>query len=386
MTAALDPIGLRDRVPRPDVIGARFVIDRSAPSRSSRAPAGLVRRVRAVLRGGRDRRQLAIDGRAAGAVLAAIGHAASTGHDESTAELWAVRGGRPGEPTILWVGPADGPPRAVVRIARTVAGRRGLERADLALSQVRPRLAAIGREAIVPAVLGRGDLAGRAWLAESAAAGHSARPLIADPAARRRMLAAASAAIGQVHEATAVVTTLDDDHIRRWVSDRSRRIVDLTERHGGTTRAARMEAIEAPVRAELLGRSVVTSWIHGDLWSANVLVLDEVPVVSGLIDWDSAAPDELPIHDRYHLAITTRRLVERRDLGAVLAAVLRGGGWTDDDRVVLDGPGPESGLSEPTTLWLYWLRFVDTNLERHPELATDSDWLAANVDRVLACV
>jgi hypothetical protein len=132
-------------------------------------------------------------------------------------------------------------------------------------------------------------------------------------------------------------------------------------------------------------------WIHGDLWPANVLVTGDRPEVSGIVDWDSAEDDELAIHDRLHLAVTTRRLVERQELGPVIAGLLTGGGWTDDDRAVLDvqpGGGLRdgvSGLLEPTALWLYWLRFVESNLARRPALARDRVWLAANVEQVLAC-
>ena len=123
--------------------------------------------------------------------------------------------------------------------------------------------------------------------------------------------------------------------------------------------------------------------------------------MTGLVDWDSAEVGELALHDRLHLALTTRRLVAHEELGPVLVALLRGAAWTDDDRIVLGadlGLGQRSGPARPlpadeafaglgvrTALWLYWLRFVDTNLLRHPELATDRDWVATNVREVLRC-
>jgi hypothetical protein len=89
--------------------------------------------------------------------------------------------------------------------------------------------------------------------------------------------------------------------------------------------------------------------------------------------------------------------VERKELGPILIELLTGGDWTDDDRIVLgahavpiddrDEEGAEigSGLSVRTGLWLFWLRFVESNLARHPGLATDRAWMVANVERVIAC-
>ena len=152
----------------------------------------------------------------------------------------------------------------------------------------------------------------------------------------------------------------------------------------------------AAISAELRGRTLVAGWIHGDLWPANVLFRRDEFVVSGIVDWDSAGNSELALHDRLHLALTTRRLVERKELGPVLIELLTGGGWTDDDRVVLgahaepideieEGAEIRSGLSVRTGLWLFWLRFVESNLARHPGLATDRAWMVANVERVIAC-
>ena len=51
-----------------------------------------------------------------------------------------------------------------------------------------------------------------------------------------------------------------------------------------------------------------------------------------------------------------------------MAGLLTGGGWTADDRAVLDVPAGDglSGVPDPTALWLYWLRFVESNLARRP--------------------
>ena len=80
----------------------------------------------------------------------------------------------------------------------------------------------------------------------------------------------------------------------------------------------------------------------------------------------------------------------------VVAELLRDRRWAPDDRLALglDGSGESwdgttealDGLDVSTAIWLYWLRFVETNLVRHPELGSDRVWLAENVARVVTCL
>jgi hypothetical protein len=280
-------------------------------------------------------------------------------------------------------------------VAGTPPGRAGLARADDALRTLR-RVLGPAVTGILPEAISAGTLADRSWFAESALDGRSARTLIADPAARRRMLAATTNSIGAIHAGTAGSAVVDDELVERWVGRRAGAISGVL---APMPRAAAdaLARIATTTTADLQGRILPLGWIHGDLWPANVLVRGDPPTVSGIVDWDSAAEDELALHDRLHLALTTRRLVEHRNLGPVLADILRGVPWGDDDRVVLDAPAGEpdgseprlgdgfSGLPERTALWLYWLRFVEANLLRHPTLASNRGWLAANVERVLGC-
>jgi hypothetical protein len=217
------------------------------------------------------------------------------------------------------------------------------------------------------------------------------------------MLVATAQAIGGIHVATARPVVVDDVILDRWVTRRVRIVAESLRRGPAASRAsaeAALARVTSMIAADLRDRAVTTGWIHGDLWPANVLVTGDGAVVSGIVDWDSAEDDELALHDRLHLAVTTRRLLERRELGPVVAGLLSGGGWTDDDRAVLevasgggtghdaepgDGLSGLSGLPDRTALWLYWLRVVESNLTRHPGLATDRTWLTANVEQVLAC-
>jgi hypothetical protein len=365
------------------------VINRPLLSGPTRSFAGVRRRIGHALRLRAEPDLTSADRRDGLRIIEAIGRI------RSDAARWVVLDGRAGDPAILRVGLPGGPPAAVVRLAGTPGARAGLERAAESLRTLRGRLAP-ALTGTLPEVIATGTLASRTWHAESALQGHSARDLIRDPTARRGLLAATATSMGAIHAATGRPVLVDEELIERWIGTRVDAIADVI----GPARDAQTEAlarVATAAVADVRGRSLPLVWIHGDLWPANILVAGDPPILTGIVDWDSAADNELALHDRLHLALTTRRLVEHRDLGPVLAEILRGAPWHDDDRIVLDATdapsvGPAagaadrfSGLSERTALWLYWLRFVESNLLRHPELATDRAWLAANVGQVLGC-
>ena len=383
------------------------MIDRHTLFGPSSQLAGIPRRIGRILHAQAARRERSVDRRHAPRILAAIASV------RSDAARWVVQDSRVGEPTILIVGPRGARSVAIVRVARSPSGQAGLERAAAALDQLHLRLAALELAALLPVPIAHGALPGRTWLAETALEGQSARSLLPDPERRRPMLVAAAQAIGGIHAATARPVAVDDIILDRWVTRRIRIVAESLRRGRAASRAGAEPAlarVASTIAADLRDRTVSAGWIHGDLWPANVLVTGDGAVVSGIVDWDSAEDDELALHDRLHLAVTTRRLLERRELGPVIASLLSGGSWTDDDRAVLDdapggGTGPDagpgdglsglsglsgpgdglSGLSDRTALWLYWLRVVESNLSRHPGLATDRTWLTANVEQVLAC-
>jgi len=304
---------------------------------------------------------------------------------------WTIVRVQAGEPGVVFVGPSATAVTAVLRIARTAGGARGLDRADAALSAI-PALVPEAAP-ILPSVLGGATDGGVRWLAERSLPGTSGSTRGQDADRRRATVAAIVAAIAPIHAASAAIR-VDADRTRGWVADRAAVVAEAVR-----SEPARSEAVDrlaGDLAGRLIGRELAVGWIHGDLWAANVLV-DGRGAVTGIVDWDTAAPAEPALHDRLHLALTTRRRAERRHLGPLLAELLETGRWADEDRPALglgptdlvDGDTPVAslgGLDAITALQLYWLRFVEANLARHPGLAHDVAWRRANLDRVIACL
>jgi hypothetical protein len=326
------------------------------------------------------------------AILDDLAEAGVPGKPPEWVELRAF----PGDPTIFLVGREGALPLAAIRIARGPSGRRGLARAVAALTSIPSLLgrteAGTAAAALVPGLLASGEVDGRAWLAEAALPGQSGRSLIGDPIERGVLLRRVATGIVAIHAAGTVRTPVSDAHLGAWVERRVAIVRAILEagRHPPTHVTA-LDQLGSELRSALRGRELSTGWIHGDLWPANVLVDQASHQLTGLVDWDSAAPDELPLHDLLHLALTTRRLVERRPLGEVVAELLQGAGWTPDDMAALgpgaeigDGPAAFDGLGAPNALRLFWLRAVEVNVDRRPALARQRTWVRANVVSVLA--
>jgi aminoglycoside phosphotransferase (APT) family kinase protein len=367
------------------------VVDPQPSSRSAPRSRAVARRLRRAWQGLATGRQLGRERAFLPAILAALEQ-----HGVPGARGWVSCRGVAGDPTIFLVGPAGARPKAAVRIARGPAGRRGLTRAAAALTTIHAGLggtgSGVGAAALVPRLLATGEAGGRPWLAESALPGRSGATLLEDATERRVMLRRIADGIAAVHAASGLRAPVTDDLLGAWVDRRVATVRSLLEvEQQPAARAERLARLGSEVRSAVGGRELAIGWIHGDLWPANVLVHDRSHDLTGIVDWDSAASGELPLHDLLHLAITTRRLVEHRHLGEVVADLLGGATWTPDDRAALgwdadvdDAPAVFDGLDATTAIRLYWLRAVEVNVERRPGLARQRAWVRANVVSVLA--
>lgn len=165
-------------------------------------------------------------------------------------------------------------------------------------------------------------------------------------------LLSAAHAVRELHSETGRDRVVDDDLLARWVTTPLSAVAALLERGPVPVPHEALRRVGEQLREGLLGRTLTTSWIHGDFWTGNVLTVDGA--VTGIIDWDLAADDELPSHDLLNLLIHARWTAERRELADVVLELLREPDWSEAERAVL---GP-TVVEERTALLLYWLRHV----------------------------
>ncbi len=150
--------------------------------------------------------------------------------------------------------------------------------------------------------------------------------------------------------------------------------------------AQRLRALGAALEERL--RDVPRGYGHGDFWTRNLLVAGDR--LTGVIDWDGADPDCLPLVDLLHLRLSARREQTREYLGAALVSHLlpwaKAGG---DD--IARGYAQRIGLRlEPDLLEAivvaYWLARLAFEIEMFSDRVRRPVWLRGNVDAVVDVV
>jgi aminoglycoside phosphotransferase (APT) family kinase protein len=279
----------------------------------------------------------------------------------------------------------------MVKVARGEAGQASLERAAEAQRAIAGIDALGAWRGRLPTVISDGQAGAWRFVVETALTGRPfALPAPGD-AGWPASLDAALDAIGGLHRHTAITDTGAADQAiadrrTRWVDRRVAAVASLgpaiakRDPDTGRTLASGLERVATGLRESVGAGGVSAGWVHGDYWSANLLV-DEAGAVSGIVDWDSAEPDELAAQDAFHLILYARKLRRREGLGVVVADLLGGATFDANELAALEGACPP-GFGVRTTALLYWLRFVESNLRRQPALATTDRWLASNVGAV----
>jgi aminoglycoside phosphotransferase (APT) family kinase protein len=285
---------------------------------------------------------------------------------------------------VVVLGHSPAKPRAVLKLACTSEAGHALqgEATVLCALQADPRLA--GWREVAPTVLASGETAGRRYLLESALTGQrlSDRPRAA--VTRRRALGAAAAAVSVLHRQTAAAAVADSVSLGLWVRE-PLGVLERTIASRSTQRARALDRLEGELVTGLAGRIVRVSWIHGDYWLGNILFAPDGSTVTGIVDWDQAAPAQPPQLDLLHLFLYARALEARRDLGAVLGEIVTEGRWPEGLLRQDAGLAGDARHVRAFAL-LYWLRHVAGNLVQSAHYAQNRVWLRRNVDVVLRCL
>lgn len=292
--------------------------------------------------------------------------------------------------TVVMVGPPGQPPRLVLKLPHTPEGVASLRRqqAVLAALAAEPRLD--GWRSLVAETVAQGTLAEQFFIVETALPGHSAAEEIHNREARECLQRSAASAIGKLHTVTAKLVTVDAPRLERWVDARLEIMDGVVSTLPAAPRyRAALERIRRELYAALSGQSIATSWIHGDFWPGNLQVDGEGTRVVGLVDWERAAPDELPLHDLMHLLLFTRQQIHKRNEADIVVALGGGICWTPAERALLQAAQanlPGAVLDERPMVLLYWLRQMSSTLSLLPEYRRNRDYLADHVESVLRCL
>lgn len=296
------------------------------------------------------------------------------GTRRATAGGLIVELGRPGAPVCT-----------ILKLASTGAGRRQLERETAILAALHADERLADWRELLPRPIAHGILHGRSYRLDEALAG------VPVPTSKKspdpRVLAAAASAIAVLHAKTRVRVVGGPDLAERWVDAPLR---ELTRR-GDRSRRRRycLDLLRDELHGAVTAGTFTGSWIHGDYWLGNLLFSGGSP--TGIVDWEAAAPLELPLHDVLHLLLYTRRLVSGRQLGEILRDQFQRHEWSSEERTLLEQHWPwllDAPLSSRQMHLLYWLRQVAGHARQQSQSAGYRYrlWERRNVLPVLAAL
>lgn len=276
---------------------------------------------------------------------------------------------------------------AVLKLSRTEGGAASLRRGAELVSQLNanPDLAPLRH--LLPQVLGQGALAGYTFTAERALPGVDARTVLSDPRRTARMQEDAAATLQVLQGKTGKLTLVGDELARKWVDAPIAIIGHLAENQPGIERnLATLERLRVELRQTLIGRRVLTTWVHGDFVPGNILIAPGTGAITGLIDWDQGGTADLPLVDIVQLLLASHVAGGNRELGELVAGLLRGVPLSDREvelveRVQSQLGGDRFNIRE--LVLLCWLRHISGNLSKSRMYGRHSWWLRRNVEQVL---
>ena len=243
--------------------------------------------------------------------------------------------------------------------------------------------------AFVPRAVAWGDQYGRPYYVETALPGIGAADLVRRQAEPVSMMRDAAHLIGQLHLGTLRRLMVDETLFARLAGDSLALLGSLV---GGWPEAVllrqKLEQLDELLRNQIAGHELPFSWTHGDFWPGNLLIQPAAGVIGGVVDWDRASAEQIPLHDLLHLLAYTRKLQRRSELGEEIVSYLLPAAFEKYERSLVKEAIEQ--LELPTSVdffraitLLYWLRFAATNLSRYPAFQRDGRWLKNNVFLVL---
>ncbi len=312
----------------------------------------------------------------------ATGELRARGYD---ANSWQLRQPLPTRNSVkvMTLGPIEREV-AVFKLPVTLETDANLTRQVALLNTLRDDPTLTDLHPLLPTVLAEAHAFPHAYLIEAKLPGVNAEVFLRNPATRERALQNAAQAIGELHRHTAERVKVDQTLLKLWVDAPLGSVARLL---GSRVYRDRTQQLALELKEALLGRTVTLSWVHGDYSPQNIL-MGTGAEVTGIVDWELAAPRQLSVLDTAHLVLATRMLTERREFGSVLCGLLIGS-LLSEIEASLVGTSSTDPVNTPlelrTILLLSWLHHIEGSVNRHSSKISNPVWFAKNVESVLTC-
>ena len=298
---------------------------------------------------------------------------------------WGLHGylGSFNDIAVMTVGPAEAEPVALIKRSSSQVADGSL----LYEEEVLKTLNSDGRlgdwRDLIPGVIDGGFEDGRRFLVETRVPGTPAQRLLEEGIGSAQVVAATEAAIRPLHGKTMKMVRVDQTLLWRWVDDpikRLRPVITECSRLDGNEQA--LERLRSDLRQILGGRTVVASFVHGDLSPGNILMTDDGAKVTGLVDWEAGQDRGLPQVDLMHLWMTAAMTEQQRELGAVAADLLAGWQTPGAEGDEESGKRSKAAFARAVVL-LAWLHHASANVTKSRRFSRSGIWVHRNIDPVL---
>jgi aminoglycoside phosphotransferase (APT) family kinase protein len=153
---------------------------------------------------------------------------------------------------------------------------------------------------------------------------------------------------------------------------------------GGATHA-QISAVVGRVAEELSDERLIAVPVHGDFNPTNVFCDRQSGKITGVIDWDAAELDGLPLVDLLHFLRGSNEAFRQQPIGHWLIQALSREIWSEWEvskiKTYLDELSLDYRLI-PILAVLYWARHISLHI-RFGGTGMNEDWKAANLDAPL---
>ena len=297
---------------------------------------------------------------------------------------------------VVHLRPEQGPPAAVLKVARGLLGAADLrmQRRVLAELAIHPGLEEGWRE-LLPRILAFDERTNATVSVESYRPGIDLAEVLArHPNRVEELTAAALSAIAPLHQRTATFVVIDNVCLlRRWVLEPLAGLTDMCRRLDPRL-VPEVDRLGMMLRRALVGCRMPVSWTHGDYTPGNVRVAGVRGEVSGIVNWGGARLGQPALIDEYLMILTASCHAERAELGTVIAERLRAGGLSDRERNALRAArdpsdadiGDRERIDERIAILLTWLHHAADLWRKRVTHPNHHTWWATNVAPVFDAV
>ncbi len=288
---------------------------------------------------------------------------------------------------VTFIGSPGMIPVAVLKLTRTEQGLRSTLHEKEVLEELHsdPRLG--GFKKMVPKVLIKGEVGNQVYLVEQILPGVTAYDFFRNCMRCAHIQAQAIARITEFHKATASFKEIGSSEMERWVGEpilavqTSLASLSLLENY----RPA-LDRLATRLYTAFSGCRLPLSWVHGDFFPANILVTPDGKEVTGFVDWELAQKESLPLLDLCLLLISTRMVVEKKEMGAVVNAMSSGEKWTRNESGFWMWANQQLGSGLPdrqAVVLLCWLHHIANNIMKSARYRSHRMWVFNNIETVL---